>query len=400
MRSSAVKVCRKNARGKRPLAAVAIVLTSALALSACGSGSGGTDVVGDEITIPVLSSTTGPAAPFAKDNTVPAELAVAEYNANRPDGAPTIVLATTDAQLDPGKAVAAYRSALAKNPVVYMGGLTAESSAIAPLANKDKIPFVPTLTSVVSVATANRPWTFVPAASYDDTMREGAGLWLGKEPSAKKVVLLGDDANSATKAQGTATTAGVKAAGREMGDTFTFQTGLTDFGPIIAKIKSSGADGIVVAALPNDAAAAMKEIRRQNVDKPVFLTQSALGSAFFSNVGDAARGAYGAGTFFAGDTSPGTVAYVKAFQEKSGGLPPSFDTPYLAWKLVLAAIGKADIKGKTVPDAREAIKDALGSVQITSLSGDTFAVNKDGYTPQKPILLQVGTDGKPAKVAG
>ncbi len=372
------------------LIAIALILASPIAARAVD--------VGSTLIIPFLASNTGPAAAMRDDVRVPAMMVVNAANTAHRPGLPEFSIKFYDSQLDPKQAVRNYQEIVKSDPVLIMGSFSSTSGAVAPLANRDGIPFIAGFSSVADIARKNRPWVFNTTPDLVVVIGDGVKAWFKREPSVKKVVMIQDQKDLAATVQGDGAAKGVTAAGGTMVGTVTFETGATDFAAIVTRAKAMAPDGIVVASLPADGAAIVQEIRRQGMHASLFLVQSVLGQGFYQTVGNAAEGAYAATTFFVDDPSPAVQEYVKAFEKASGGLKPVFGLSYESWSFAVAALEKAQVVGKSVKDARLAVRKALETVTIKGVTGMPLHFNAEGFCPHPAILLRIGANGKVEKV--
>jgi ABC-type branched-subunit amino acid transport system substrate-binding protein len=341
--------------------------------------------------IPYLGSTTGPAAAFANDTTLPAQIAVEAINAEEIDNMPHLTIKQVDSQLDPAKAVANYREIVKDDPVIVVGSYSSEGTAVAPLANADKIPFVVAFSTVPDIPRKNRPYVYSPATEISHVAGVGIEKWLKAEPSIKTVAMIKDEKDVAASAQGGAAATAIEGAGKTLAGTVGFQTGATDFAASVTRALESSPDGVVVASLAGDAVAIVQEIRRQNKDVSIYLIQAAVGPAFLTSVGPAADGAYAGTDFYASD--PRVADYTAAFKKLSGDKAPGYGFPYDAWLLLTRALADADLGCTTGAEAREKIRTALDAVETEGVTGDVIAFNDEGFTDRTGILVRLSGDG-------
>lgn len=385
--------------GTRRAAALAACVS--MILGGCGSPlapSSSDTVEGDTITIPFLAGATGPAAPLAKDVRIPAEIVVDKANASGNPKLMKISVDYIDDQLDPKQAVTEFQNIQRSNPILIVGSFSSTSAAVAPLANKAEIPFIAGFSSVTSIASDNRPWTFTTTPELADILGEGVKGWFAQEPDVKRVVLIRDVKDLAARSQAQNVSDGITAAGGEVVGTVDFQTGETDFAAIVNKVRSYNADGIAIGALPTDGGAILRELKRQGVTASRFLTQSVIGAGFSEAVGDAADGAYSSLFFSNADPAPAVREYVAEFKKRSGGLAPSFALSLDTWNVVVKALEMADVHGKTVTEAREAVRKALETLTVDNVAGGTLSFNEQGYMPHPSILVRLDEKATPIKV--
>lgn len=379
---------RRRAARALPCAALAV---AACTLAACGESeqvaSGG-----ETVTIPYLASTTGPAAGFKQDMVVPPQIVTMELE-NGDRNLPKIEFDRMEDSLDPAQAVRNFREAMKEDPIAILGVSSNTSAAIAPLANAQKVPFIATGASKVSIASDNRPWVYTPWADPAKVQGTAVQQWLELEPDVKRVVMIQNEQEAASKTQGDAAAGGLEAAGAQLVGKVGFNTSTTDFAPLVTRAAGYNPDGIIVASTPPQASAIDQAIRKQNIDASVYQIQNSIAEGFFTTIGDAAEGYYGGTTFFAGADTPSVGKYVKEFEERSGGVRPTYSQIYDGFQFLMAAIEKANVEGKSTDEAREAVRQALDEVCIAAVIGREECFNDQGYIEQPPILLKFGKDG-------
>lgn len=400
-------------RGRSRFYAGALTALLLLTVAACGgsgsspqasgsSGSGGGGkTIGDTLTIPYLADITGPAASAKNEMLIPAQMVVDEINKASPQGVPKLKIKVYDSQEDPAQAIRNFQTIKDSNPVVVVGSYSATANPVAPVANDAGIPFIAGFTSVISIATDNRPNVF--AATPDIAVLEGNALksWQEAKPSVKRVVVIEDTKNVATSTQGDAAVAALKKLGMSVAGTVSFETGATNLTPLVQKAAGMHPDGVIIAALAPDMVALSKTVKQQGLAKSasVFLLPSGLNAGFFKTIGDDADGYYGGTFFYPGASSPATVAYVNEFKKRSGGSPPGTDLEYTAWKLLAAALTEAKVQGMTVDQARAAVRDALTKASITGATGKERSFNSQGYEQPFDVVLKLGNGGSAQLVA-
>jgi branched-chain amino acid transport system substrate-binding protein len=371
----------------------ALLALVACTVAACGD-SGETASDGGTVTIPYLGSSTGPAAGFKQDIQVPPRLATMELERSPRPGMPKVKFERLEDGLDPARAVKNFREAMKSDPIAVLGVTSNTSAAIAPLAKAEKVPFIATGASKVSIAADNRPWVYTPWADPAQVQGTAVKQWLELEPEVKRVVMVQNEQEAASKTQGDAAAGGLEAAGAELVGKVAFNTSTTDFAPLVTRAASYKPDGIIVASTPPQASAIDQAIRKQGIEASVYQIQNSIAEGFFTTIGDAAEGYYGGTTFYADASTPSVKEYVTEFEKLSGGVRPTYSQIYDGFRFLLAALEKADIAGKSTDEARDAVRLALDEVCITAVIGRKECFNDQGYIEQPPILLRFGKDGK------
>jgi branched-chain amino acid transport system substrate-binding protein len=148
-----------------------------------------------------------------------------------------------------------------------------------------------------------------------------------------------------------------------------FQTGTPDFIPLLSRVKSSGAQLLLMDGFFADNLVLLRQIHGQA--GPVLAVVGAFGMEFpalIEQLGPLGEGAMGAivwepGISLSGDLA-GSRAYETGFAKQFGHPPaPLSMYGYAATRAVLAALEKAS--GRSVPPERDAVRDALAGTDLT-----------------------------------
>lgn len=232
----------------RPIVKLGIPLvTAALALTACGGTSGGTDAAdtpsGSEtacdLKIGFFGALTGDAANLGQNEQNGVKLAIDQYNAKNPDC--KVTLQSYDSQGDPAVAPGLAKSAIDNKAVVGIVGpaFSGESKAADPLFNEAGL--VTITPSATNPALSTNGWkTFFRVLGNDASQGPAAAKYISETMKAKKVAIV-DDASEYGKGLADIVKSSL---GAKVTTTDTVQTGQTDFSPTVTKIKSSGVDAV------------------------------------------------------------------------------------------------------------------------------------------------------------
>lgn len=167
-----------------------------------------------------------------------------------------------------------------------------------------------------------------------------------------------------------------------------FQSGQRDFGPLVAEIRSSGADAIVIWGLYAEGAELLKQLRAGGVGLPVFGPDGLTSPAFLELAGTAAEGAVL--TYPFDDTAasdPVVASFVAAYRAQWGSVPDSFAAhAFDAVHLVAEAARRAG------PD-RTAIRDELARIRDFHGVTGVFSFDATGNSTL-PVHLAVVQGGR------
>jgi len=168
-----------------------------------------------------------------------------------------------------------------------------------------------------------------------------------------------------------------------------FQTGTPDFIPLLSRVKSSGAQLLLMDGFFADNLVLLRQIHGQT--GPALSVVGAFGMEFPSlikQLGPLGEGAMGAVVWEPGMSLPGDLegsrVYESGFESQFGHPPaPLSMYGYTATRAVLAALEKA--AGRSVPPERDAVRDAL---RDTDLKLPLEHLRFDGHGD--PLRYEVG----------
>jgi branched-chain amino acid transport system substrate-binding protein len=381
----------------------AAAIAAALGVGACGSDGGGAGASGGgekgPIVIQHMVSTTGPAAPYRLNTQPPTEMALDKINAEGGINGRKLEEKAIDTRLDPTLTVREFQSLPKDLPFVMGPEFSTEYAAVAPLANRMGLPTISSLATIITIAGENRPAAFQTTSNFARLAQDAVGTFAKAQPGVKKVVMLADEKDVAAKGQGEAISAALKSTGAGVVATVGFETGASDFAPVVAKAKSAGADGVLVAALPADAAGVVQEVRRQGIDLPILVSLSGFASVEFTqnSKGILGKGIYGVSQFYADD--PRVKGFVDEYKKRTKQVPPAAaSNVYEAWMMLAKVLREKKIDGMSTDEARKAIIDGLTHVSVEGVAGEPISFNKDGYIDRPGLLLKLESDGTVTEV--
>ncbi len=277
------------------LAVLGAAMATALAviMSGCaGSGSNPSTTEGgssaEPIKIGAVVSLTGTYAGLGAPEKVALELEVKRINdAGGINGRP-IELIIEDDGTDEAKAVAAASKLIDQDQVVaIIGGTgTGQTMAIRGDINKAAIPQVSmaggsVITSDFDPLVFQTPWSNKLVIPFELAYMKRAGI-------AKLAVIsdtggFGKDGLSVLEAE--APKIGVQVVSNQ-----TFNVGDTDFAAQLTKVKSSGADALLIISSGKEAAALVSQSKQLGVNTPLYGTHGNARLEFVTGAGDAAEG--------------------------------------------------------------------------------------------------------------
>jgi branched-chain amino acid transport system substrate-binding protein len=177
----------------------------------------------------------------------------------------------------------------------------------------------------------------------------------------------------------------------------TFSTNDTDYKTQLTAIKGESPDAIVVSALAKPAQTILQQARNDvGIDPKIPIIG---GNGFNSPAVVTAAGPAAEGTIVGAAWNPNaedelSKNFIKAFTDKNGKGPDQFAAQaYAGVYIVWDAAKRADLGGKSLAEARTAIRDALkGTTSVATVLGDfSFTPARDAN--HKPVV-QIVKDGK------
>jgi len=173
-----------------------------------------------------------------------------------------------DDQLRPAESVRAYRK-LARDGVVAMFGPISSTSweNVVPLTEQEKVPIVNTTAQKPQIG--NSKYTLRMTSHDLNMMPSGVAQFAKLKPNVKRVVIMGDVKEVATKTALDAFEAEAKKNGMTVVETIDFTTQTTEFSPIVIKLRELKPDAIMIASLTGAFVALAKEMNAQQLNVPV-----------------------------------------------------------------------------------------------------------------------------------
>jgi branched-chain amino acid transport system substrate-binding protein len=296
---------------------------------------------GLEISDGMMLAMTGQGSFFGKVMSRGAKLGAAQIEAS---GGPSFKISIADHEsgLVP-PAVTGVRRLITQDSIATLQtSYGAPSEAIIPLIQQNKVLSFNGGGSSPGQVGKDFLWQTRMLFAYDPA--DGGLAYLAREfPEVKRLALVGTEENGVEAFKEKVPriwpqlTKGGEIVAREL-----HEVGLTDFAPVVARIKASGADGVFTVSFGNDLGYLVKQLREANVDVPV------MGIEFTDQACKIAGDAYDT-YMFATDhydpenKSPWNVEYVRTHKAEYGDLPEYYGTNYyeqtfVIWELIRRVI--------------------------------------------------------------
>jgi branched-chain amino acid transport system substrate-binding protein len=369
--------------------AVSIFALASLVVAACGGAPASTSptatatatqaLTKPAIKLGALIPLTGPSGATGQDMKDGYELAREQVNASGGvNGAPIEVIYEDDKN-DPATAVASWEKLVSSDKVeVMMGGLASTiTAALIEPAKKAQIPMA--WTGAASTAVENgfkdqdwffhyHPWEYQNAAST---------LAFLKTSPVKKWAVVYEDGLFGTGAyNGFKTT--LPAQGQELTIGEAFKTGSTDFTALINRVKSSGAEGLIMVPFAGDMIPFLTQMREVGYKpKLIYASPPSFPPDFAKS--PVAEGVAGATLWTADIPAPASKKFVSDFQKKYNKLPVSYWSALAFTNLVTVA----DALKKSGTGNKTAWIAAMEATSYESPVGPTLK-----FTPSNTIKHQ------------
>jgi branched-chain amino acid transport system substrate-binding protein len=354
---------------------VSVSVLVALVLSSVGCGD---DRAGDDRDRPyrigMIAPLTGDYEPLGRDHKKAVELAVEEINNAGGVLGRRIELLVRDDRSQPNQSALNFTELKGSVDIVIGSAFSNSALATIPLAEDARIPYL-SLAPADEQVKPIRPYTFVvPATSsqYADRL-----LQYFQATGVSKVAVAYDGRSS----YATAGLAGMREKAGYFGVTLVttdeFQTATTDFAPIFARVKSSGAQAFTVWATGPPAVTVTRQYATAKITAPLVLTGAQASRLFLEPAGPAAEGVTIAssigvvGSYLPeGEQKEVIGALSRSFRALYKYAPPQFaQDGYSAVHLIAAAVrqAKSTNRGK--------VRDALENVRLVTPNG-AYAYSK------------------------
>jgi branched-chain amino acid transport system substrate-binding protein len=337
--------------------------------AACGSsGSSGGSAAGDVLKITYIADTSGPGAFYGKDYVAGAKYAVDQVNAEGGVGGRTLDLEVVDSASNQQTAVGAMTKAVKSDSSAVMYALLSQNAlAMAPIAQRSKVPFIVGQSGVDGITEAG---DYV----YRTTTAEGrfyeAMLSTLHDQGASSTAILYASDNPTAVTNATKTIPAIaKKLGMTITQTVPVKTADTDYSQPASRIADSSPDVIADLTFGPAVTTSIQALREAGFDGPLYGT-SALGAGALKPAGAAAKDTYYPSVFIPSPKLPWAsgTSFLSEYQ-KATGSAPSFSAAgghdqVMLLVAALQEIGKGDV-------THESVKDALASVAGKGFVGAT-----------------------------
>ncbi|MBW1712642.1 MAG: ABC transporter substrate-binding protein [Deltaproteobacteria bacterium] len=355
---------------------------------------------GQEVLIGVYGPYTGFAAQYGISTKIALEIACDDMD-NKIGGVP-LKIEYGDTASKPAQAVNVMKKFVGNDRMLMVVGPVMSGCAEAsfPVANKAGMPALSPNAAVDGLTARNRPWTFRLREGTLIEAEHNAHLFRQNFPDLKTCCIIADHKDRYNKRNGVVLFPKIlPKVGVKVLKELAFQSGDLDYSAQVTQIKQLKPDFIMFSAFAQDAAAIVKELRKQGLNCPLFgVSAGVTESAFLDLAGSAANG-----TFYLSNWAPGRqqdpdnqrkiAEWSKRFPKK-GQKPASWHFWwYDAMRIVKKVIEESGVSNKPadIKADRAKIRDALQSLKGYQGTTNTITINKDGeiVPPEDRIQLTI-----------
>jgi branched-chain amino acid transport system substrate-binding protein len=346
----------------------------------------------DTIKIGVIQPLTGSVAYNGTTDVNGAKLAADEINAKGGVLGKKIELVVEDGQCKPADTVNAAEKLIQRDKVVAIMGAFCSSAtlAIMPVAQNYKIPLVTAVSSAAALTEKGNPW-FFRATETDALLAKAFAKILYNDLKLRTVAYIGvnDDfgRGGVAEFEKQMDALGAKTAMKEY-----FEHGTSDFYTLLTKLKSSGADGVFVAAETQDGSILVKQKAELGISTKMFGVGSWATADFIKLAGSAGEGIYAAVPYASTMATPKNKTFVADYENRYHEAPGKYSAAgYNGINIIAQAIERAKS-----PDA-DNIRQALGKTDYDGPNGHFQFDEKGQATGFNVVLVQL-TNGAPKVV--
>jgi branched-chain amino acid transport system substrate-binding protein len=322
-----------------------------------------------EIKIGVAEALTGNAAQYGVPIRKGFELALGEINGSGGIHGNKIELIIEDEQGKKEEAINVFKKFIFQDKALMLFGPTLSNSAQAsdPVAQAAKIVVFGTSNTADGISSIGN-YVFRNSVTEADivpiTLRAAV-----KSANIKKVAVLYGNDDIFTKSAYDNFAKALQAQKIPVVTTESFSKGDVDFKPQLTKIKASGADAIVLAALVSEGAPIMVQARQLGIALP-FISGNGMNSPrLFELAKDSSDGLWVGSPWSVESQAPENQRFLAAFQKVHNALPDQFSAQaYDAMYIVATALKKIKLSGKIEAD-RAALRNVLPATQFSGATG-------------------------------
>lgn len=303
------------------------------------------DLSGRFVKIGVMLPLTGKGAEWGEAGQLGSQLAADEINEAGGIGGVKIKLQFYDYHAAEAEGITIINKLATRDKAIAVSGPCFSSvvEVVFPLLNDLKIPVISYCSAKPGLGKLS-DWGFRNSLTSDKQLAPVVTGWKA-EYNIKKVVVIHDLEDAVSKAEGSKVFPFLfKKEGIEIQKILTYRTKDTDFSAQITEAKALNPDGIALGSCYQQAAAIIKEARKQGLDVP-FVGGACTGAPGLIEIGGkATEGTYVSTAAWMDDPSDKVQMFVKAIKARNGNksfpysAPRAYDNIYIL-KMIMEAEG-------------------------------------------------------------
>lgn len=328
-------------------------------------------------------------------------LGIEDVNAGGGVNGSMLELQKEDTQFNPAESIRVYRRLVRDGAFATFGPISSTVwENVTPLTLREKMPIINTTAQKPQIS--NTRYTLRMTSHDLKMMPEGVAQFTQLKPNVKKIVIMGDVKEQATKTALDSYDREARAQGLEILDTISFTTRTTEFSPIVIKLRGLNPDAIFVSSLVPAVVALAKEMEAQGMDIPILNNLIFWPAGGVNVIAPLGKEIYAMG--FSTNQRIANEAhnrYVARYQERLAGnskVPKPANAgnstiAYEAVQLIAQIMREAGIDGNTpAKEARELIADGISSIKRWdgTLLKFEFDDERNAYIPTH--LLKVNNE--------
>jgi len=347
----------------------------------------------ETVRIGVIQPLTGSVAYNGTADVAGSKLAVEQRNARGGVLGKKVELVIEDGSCNPAKSVNAAEKLIQRDKVTVLSGAFCSSATLAvmPVAQNYKIPLITGVSSKADLTEKGNPY-FFRATETDALLARAFAKILYDQLKLRKIAYIGvnDDWGRGGVEE---FEKNMKALGATTVMKEYFDHGTTDYYTLLAKLRSSGADGAFVAAETQDGSIFVKQKAEFALNLKIFGVGSWATADFMRLTEKASEGIYAAVPYAYTMTTPKNQQFVAAYEAANKEKPGKYGAAgYNAINIIMDAIQRA---GSTEP---EKIREALTRTDYEGPNG-RFRFDSKGQASGFDVVLVQLQSGVPKVVA-
>jgi len=373
------------------LTAIAVLAASCgggRASTGATGGAGGQSAQQKSVSIGVVYSITGAAAPYGATQKNGVSLAADEINASNAIPGVRLNLILEDDASDKAQGISVYQKFISQDKVAAIIGPTLTNTAVAadPVAQAAKVPVLATSNTGTGI-TSIGDYIFRDSLAEADVVPQTVKAAINSLHFTRAAVLYAND-DAFSKDGYDAFKKALDDNKIQIVDTETFSTNDKDFSAQLTKARDAKPDVVVVEALLNPVVGLTVQARQLGITLPIVGGNGFNSPVFIQQAGKAGEGVIVGAAWNSAEPNPKSQTFIAAYKAKYNTDPDQFAAQAYAGVYVLA---QAMRNASSVE--RPAIRGNLAKIQNLDTVLGTFSFTA-GRDANHPAVVQVVKDGK------